>query len=323
MKTKTKISSIQELRGISALMVVMCHFGAELKNYPILKKILHRGENGVQIFFFISGYIIIYSLISNRYTIQSFFRFLIKRSLRIDPPYFVSIILLLVTFAFFQNDLSLNNSAFRLNYQQFIAHILYYLPFTSYPFYSHIYWTLCIEFQFYILVGLLYFLSNNIVYKSAFIFLFAICQSIPVLNSYYFVTNYGAIFGAGMALMHFNEKKNQIFLFNILVCLIIIYLRSGIVIAGMLLIAGLIINFKVSIFKPLNFLGEISYSLYITHIIVLFYFTGFLNIIDKNRSYELAYMLLEVSLSIVFSYLFYLIFEKPSIALSKRISIFK
>jgi len=174
------------------LGVVFCHLGLALTNFPTLSTAFSFGQIGVPIFFFISGFIIVYSLDKSGYKINQFFTFLVKRSIRIDPPYWV-VIALYILLGYFLNRLpSYRGVPFKFDFGQFIAHIFYAVPFTSYQFYNHIFWTLCVEFQFYVLIGLFYFLSNKTLYKTIFLIAFG------AINLFHFsgdalIFNYSAI----------------------------------------------------------------------------------------------------------------------------------
>jgi peptidoglycan/LPS O-acetylase OafA/YrhL len=159
-KTKT-ILGVQYLRGIAAMSVVLCHFGSGIKSYPMLAQIFNAGQNGVQVFFLISGFIIVFSMNAENYKTSQFFRFLLKRSIRIDPSYFITIILTILVFKCLSLIPSFKGQSIPFIPGQFLAHIFYMVPFTKYPFYNHVFWTLCIEFQFYLLIGVLYFLIES------------------------------------------------------------------------------------------------------------------------------------------------------------------
>src|SRR5471030_3192282 len=90
--SKDKIVSIQYLRGLAALGVVFCHYGSNLSS------IFNFGQTGVFVFFLISGFIIVYSLIKSGYQPAQFFTFLLKRSIRIDPAYYITIFLTITLF---------------------------------------------------------------------------------------------------------------------------------------------------------------------------------------------------------------------------------
>ena len=91
---KSRLESIQHLRGIAALLVVFVHFPTPLARFC--------GSIGVDIFFFISGFIIFISIDKSGYYNKPF-TFLKKRLLRIIPLYF------LVTTAFILMNVTLNS----------------------------------------------------------------------------------------------------------------------------------------------------------------------------------------------------------------------
>ncbi len=88
-----RLESIQHLRGIAALLVVFVHFPTPLARFC--------GSIGVDIFFFISGFINFISIDKSGYYANPF-TFLKKRFLRIAPLY------LLVTTAFILMNITLN-----------------------------------------------------------------------------------------------------------------------------------------------------------------------------------------------------------------------
>ena len=89
-----RLESIQHLRGIAALLVVFVHFPTPLARFC--------GSIGVDIFFFISGFIIFISIDKSGYYDKPF-TFLKKRLLRIIPLYF------LVTTLFILMNVTLNS----------------------------------------------------------------------------------------------------------------------------------------------------------------------------------------------------------------------
>ena len=317
MKKEGKIFSIQYLRGLAALGVVFCHYGSGLTDYPKLSSFFNFGQTGVDVFFLISGFIIVYSLVKSDYHTDQFFRFLLKRSIRIDPSYIVTILLTVIFFS----ALSFSKGEHVVFIPgQFIAHIFYFVPFSGYPFYNHVFWTLCVEFQFYLIIGLLYFLSDSGIYKTAFLIVFALSCLIPLPKAYYVVFTYAPIFALGISLVQFYQNwhwKNIVL--PLLIACFIGY-RFGLSILALLVISSFIVlYFKTSV-KPLIFLGDISYSLYLIHSLVMILFVGF----GKRHHfdfehYQLFWLLLEVSIAVLCAYLFYILIEKPSLAMSKRV----
>ncbi len=319
MSDDKKIVSIQYLRGLAALGVVLCHYGSDLTAYPKLSSFLRLGQSGVFVFFLISGFIIVYSLNKSNYESKQFFKFLLKRSIRIDPSYFVVILLTIVLFKILAFLPSFKGERIVLIPGQLIAHIFYAVPFTKYPFYNHVFWTLSVEFQFYLLIGILYFLSDNRIFKFTFLVLFSLTCLIPFSNSYYLVFNYAPIFATGISLVNYYQKRN---LSNIILPLLLLGLveyKFGLPIFILLIFTSMAIPFFKVVIKPLKLLGDISYSLYLTHPLVLIVFLGLAKRLGvETANNQLLALFTEITMAILFAYLFYRIIEKPSSDLSKR-----
>ncbi len=307
------------MRGLAALGVVLRHYGSHLTAYPKLSSFFMFGQNGVFVFFLISGFIIVYSLSRSKYEPKQFFKFLLKRSIRIDPSYFVAILLTIVLFEFLAYLPSFKGHRFVFIPGQLIAHIFYVVPFTKYPFYNHVFWTLSVEFQFYLLVGILYFLSDNRIFKLTFLVLFSLTCLIPFSNSYYLVLNYAPIFATGISLVNYYKNRTLSNTILPLLLLGLVEYKFGLPIFILLIFTSVAIPFFKVVIKPLKLLGDISYSLYLTHPLVLIVFLG----LAKRHGFEtvdnqLLALFVEITVAILFAYLFYRIIEKPSSDLSKR-----
>ncbi len=319
MSNDNKIVSIQYLRGLAALGVVLCHYGSDLTAYPKLSSFFNFGQSGIFVFFLISGFIIVYSLNRSNYESKQFFKFLLKRSIRIDPSYFVAILLTIVLLEFLAFLPSFNGHRFVFIPGQLIAHIFYAVPFTKYPFYNHVFWTLSVEFQFYLLIGILYFLSDNRIFKFTFLVLFSLTCLIPFSNSYYLVFNYAPIFAAGISLVNFYQKRSLSNTILPLLLLCLVEYKFGLPIFILLIFTSMAIPFFKIVIKPLKQLGDISYSLYLTHPLVLIVFLGLAKRLGLGTiNNQLLALFLEITVAVLFAYLFYRIIEKPSSDLSKR-----
>src|SRR5688500_3864296 len=92
---------IDGLRGIAALWVALFHLYSGGPNAPVLASLtpgildaaLRHGYLGVEVFFVISGFVIAHSVGSRPVTRDFALRFAARRSLRLDPPYWLTIIL--------------------------------------------------------------------------------------------------------------------------------------------------------------------------------------------------------------------------------------
>ena len=92
-----RFTLLDGLRGLAAFSVMCYHIGAtgkprlrDLAPWP-LKYYLFHGALGVPVFFVVSGFTIAWSLRNVRMNGTVFARFLLRRSLRLDPPYWAAI----------------------------------------------------------------------------------------------------------------------------------------------------------------------------------------------------------------------------------------
>lgn len=321
MRIQSRIQSVQYLRGLAALGVVLCHYGAYMQFNPVLAASFNFGQTGVHVFFLISGFIIVLSLIRENYKPSQFFKFLLKRSIRIDPPYYVTIIITILLFQYLAYISPVKND-FKIIPQQVIAHLLYIIPFTNYHFYSHIFWTLCIEFQFYLLIGIFYFLVDNKYYKICFLILFSLASLInwPTDRSY-LVFTYSPIFALGISLTTAYSKLNWATIILPSLLLLLIGYEFGMGILVLLLVTCIIILFFRSDIPQLSFLGDISYSLYLTHFLVIIVVLRIFSRLRINlNQHQLFWLLLEVLAAVLFSYFFNQIIERPAQFFSKKLA---
>ena len=151
--TVNKINSIQVLRGIAASIISIYHTkdlidpASPLK--PTMDFLFSSGAAGVNLFFVISGFIMVYITRYTTSSVQSFYTFIFKRFIRIWPTY--ALITILYAFAVFHFNIypEINN----------IISSLVFLPLTltGPPFYGYsvlpVGWSLNYEIYFYILVG--------------------------------------------------------------------------------------------------------------------------------------------------------------------------
>ena len=173
---------LDELRGIAALMVVLFHFYSEQTNSPIhepLKAIfpaaidwaLTYGYLGVQVFFVLSGFVIVNSLHRTWITPGYSANFAVRRSIRLDPPYWTIIGLMALSMVArpgwqgqFRGDSggSIDPIGWGL-----LANLVYLQDLLGYPSLLGVAWTLCLEVQFYLATILMIGLGQRLVGKAA------------------------------------------------------------------------------------------------------------------------------------------------------------
>ncbi|MEX0604301.1 MAG: acyltransferase [Marinobacter sp.] len=152
---------IDGLRAFAALAVVLFHFYDAVAQtagswaWHWIDTLFSYGYLGVDVFFVLSGFVISFSIRNGDFSLRYFARFGLRRSIRLDPAYWVTILieiaLIYIGLALFP---SLDTPVPDL--PTIISHLFYAQDLLGYGNIVSIFWTLCYEFQFYIvLVGTL------------------------------------------------------------------------------------------------------------------------------------------------------------------------
>jgi peptidoglycan/LPS O-acetylase OafA/YrhL len=323
------------LRGFAALSVVCYHFtgtltggGSLAKFYsPLLDHAFGWGYLGVEVFFVISGFVIPYSLLKTSYTPRDFFFYFSKRIARICPPAYVLIGLTLLQLLVV--DFILHHDAKGLaavTGGQIVSNLLFIVPFTGHEWVNDAYWTLAIEFQFYVIIGLLF----NTLFTKATVARFLVLGALlcglnylPGLPRENFFRYAGLFMQGGATLLYFTQAFS---LRQYLPCLVIFTAAIGLMVTPLAAVAGLVTALAIAFvtFKhPVTaFFGRISYSLYLTHFLVGSTAEFVLSRVYRpvsNLGNSLAIVLCLI-LACVGAQVFYLLVEKPFLKWSKRLN---
>jgi peptidoglycan/LPS O-acetylase OafA/YrhL len=288
------------------------------------------GRVGVPVFFVISGFIIPYSMWANKYDFPgSWANFMLRRITRIEPPYVLSIF---VTLAVFVVSASLVGNSFSVDWLNVLGHIGYVNIFNLVDdkgWILGVYWTLAVEFQYYLVISLLFpllFLGD--IRKNIVSIVLLLFVSIPIakwINDEGFIFRHIPLFLAGILTFKFSIKRIQLstYLPLILVVLAAIYYEFGVLytLSSIFTCVMIVLNIDIK-FKFMYFLGTISYSLYLMH------WTFGVEIFQKSTQYffpnadnnlKLVLVFFSVLFSIGLSYLYYIIIEKPAIKWAKAL----
>jgi peptidoglycan/LPS O-acetylase OafA/YrhL len=275
---KEHIKSLDFLRGIAALGVVLYHYSGLLLptlNPNYLTSTLAYGEYGVQIFFVISGFIIAFSMKKSNYSISDFWKNLLRRYIRLAPPAYVAMLFSILIY--FSAILILKRPIDGISWPGFnlgsiIGNLSFTAPLIKSSWFNPVFWTLAIEFQFYILIGLLLPLILN----KKYVITLLIC--IPILlvgnNRPESIDWFGWFFGHAsfffLGILLFLKKETILsgipFIVLSLLTIFICYYQNSLpkFIFGMFAFVIILSDISIS-FKVATYLGDISYSLYITH----------------------------------------------------------
>lgn len=307
--TKTHVPILNFLRAFASLSVciVHLHYMVGLEKYPI-GKLLVQGQGGVAVFFVISGFVIPYSLWNYNYTLKNFFRYLWRRAIRIDPPYLVIVLVSILLLG-------------QVEPIRFVFHLLYIIPFSGYDWYQSIFWTLGIEFQFYILIGLCFpLLKKGNIYLVIAIILLLSGTGYFITRSHNFIFHSIHYFGYGILVLLIKKERILLKIGHLLLLALTVFLCLKIsIITGLIGYVTALAIIHLSFENALsNFLGRISYSLYLTHTLT----GGLLLALFKSlfpNIYGLFFALLLCCITVAIVY--YLYIEKTALRWSKSIKL--
>lgn len=284
MNQTSRYGEIDALRGIAALMVVLFHF---IWGRPEDAQVnFNIGNMGVELFFIISGFVIFMSLSK----IESGTEFIINRFTRLYPTYWACLSLTFTLIIIYYHYTIIDFP--KLHVSDYLANLTMFQFFIGYPNIDESYWTLSIELLFYILMFFIYKLK---LLKHILAIGFAIVLSLVVLNQFYWNTNlqlmfryiplfsYFPLFYAGILFYKvFSDEKSRAKYFILIVLAFfsqyILFNTTGriiffstqtyaIVLFIFMIVFSLIATKKMRFiaFKPLLFLGKISFALYLLH----------------------------------------------------------
>lgn len=316
---------LDALRGLAALAVCWFHFtNAQFTElFPFYKTSGKYGYLGVQIFFVISGFVIPWSMYRANYQVTSFFRFLARRVVRLDPPYLASI--LVVLSGYFLSSMTPGHAhLFHIPWLQLLAHLGYVNVFLNMPWFQMSYWSLAVEFQYYLSVGLAFTLFARkgigwFVVSSMLI----IVATLGLGSHPGFLPHHLPLFLLGLTVFRFKclQTTRWELACGVVLAAVLAIQVDGVAetIAGML--ACLAILFLTASTTPLlSFLGRISYSLYLIHVFVGNVVYGIAARHAANLGvFRWILPPLALLLAVLLAYLFYLLIEVPSKRWSARI----
>ncbi len=323
--SKEHITIIDSLRGLAVLGVCLFHFISEnskLDNLQFLQDSFSFGSKGVQLFFVISSIVVPLVLINANYSIRSFFRYLLRRLTRLEPVYLASIIFSIVLTV----SIALANSTepeLNLSLNNLLLHFAYLIPFTAEgEWINPVYWSLAIEFQYYIVLGLCFplALSKKVALRAIFYMLFLVGPLLlPSPEHFPFWAPY-FLLGVIYVLRIKNETTFQETVVVLALAGVLVLKHQDLIdflIAGGAI--GMIHFFRNKKLGLLHNLGLISYSVYLFH--TLFGTKIQSMFLARFNGYGAQFLSIFVALfaTVLLAYVMYRLVEKPSKNLSKKV----
>jgi peptidoglycan/LPS O-acetylase OafA/YrhL len=158
---------IDSLRGIAAVLVLLYHSVMSPLNHVLVDTLPHwyvqaisYGHLGVEMFFVISGFVIAYALRHTTLTPSSMGRFIVRRQIRLDPPYWV-LVFVTLAIAAAEHRLSRTSNVVVANTWDVALNLFYVHRITGAAEIVGVAWTLCIEIQFYLVFVVIMYLTQR------------------------------------------------------------------------------------------------------------------------------------------------------------------
>lgn len=353
--TISKFDYIDSLRGIAILAVVMIHtaqWGTHIVP-PIMGRIISEGARGVQLFYLASAFTLFLSF-KRRFAkenkpIRNFF---IRRFFRIAPMYYLGIIYFLWQYGFgSRNWLGGEENITVLN---ILSNVLFLHGFNPQWINSLVPggWSIGVEMTFYALLPILFHKIKNLnqaFYFFIFTLLFRfvlqfVLHKLHVIPSKELWDYY---------LFLYFPSQLPIFSLGVIMYFVVIESASWTNISGkaVLLLSGMVLfqlltgklffpnhilfgigflflgiglsryNFKLMVNPIVDYIGRISFSMYLVHFAVL-YWLNQLSFIDYSANGPLNYIIrycLVVMITILISTFFYRVIEVPFQNIGKNI----
>lgn len=289
-----RISHLDGLRGIAIILVLMFHaytrwaefvpYGDSYSQFPLF----YYGYLGVQLFFLISGFVILMTLEK----CDNIRNFVYRRWLRLFPGMLICSLIVLVTAGLFQNRPS--GQPQLLDILPGISFIDPYIWFKATGLELNSlegsFWSLYVEFKFYIIAAILYFVlgSKNLVYTLFACFLSWLLasqlndySSIVIISAAHSITDilsfeYFGWFAAGAAYYMYTKNNETYWLatgvvFSIFSSMVESNLETGPLLATILVSLLFYLSITNNTVQSLMsnkfflFLGFVSYPLYLLH----------------------------------------------------------
>ncbi|WP_165356275.1 acyltransferase [Sphingosinicella sp. BN140058] len=321
-----RLETIDCLRGVAALAVCCYHLTrSNLMTFdvPALRWLFGWGAAGVDIFFVISGFIIPYTMMCSAYRVSHFGAFFGRRLIRLAPPSWIQIASMLALFLAISATAGSGPAWMgAMSASRILHNLAYTVDFTRETWINPVFWTLAVEFQFYLLVGLAFpFVFAG---KRAFVVtcvMLILLRHVPVVGDLPFLKHATLFLIGGAALLHRQSVLTiREYLILVAILTLVTAIRPGAVQAGFGCATALVISFMTVRSRIGVFLGNISYSLYLTHSLTAGLTATVLTrvIAPTTAGPKMIIIAAALALVIISSWLFYRIVERPFIELAKR-----
>ncbi len=313
-----ELVAVTSMRGLAALAV--CWFHVALWNESIPESLFSVGRLGPHVFFIISGFVVPWALWRSGYQWSAAARFFAKRLTRLEPPYFATIALVLMI-GMVRSSVGADTYEYSIDWGRLAAHVGYLNAFVGYAWYTEVFWTLAIEFQYYVLIALLFPLLTTRDWRARTVTMVAVfCLYLPFYRpTPNWVFAFLPLFMSGFLL--FQRRTDVIgraeFWSWSLLLTATTFMHSPIMPGLALLTVWLLLQNRLET-RITAFLGRISYSLYLVHAPIALLQADVLQHLEPGVQ-RVALAGGTMAVCIFAAWVFYGMVERPSMTLAKRI----
>jgi len=338
------IPEIDALRFFAIIPVMLVHFSGALLTYNadfdrqiidqenIFRHALIHGNNGLYLFFAISGFILTLPFIKKEVKDMHFKNYYLRRLVRIEPPYLIAISL------FFIVHIVLAEKSLAFLFEHYIASFFYVhmMIYEARPYILPVSTSLEIEIQFYLLMPLLLILLKKIdskIWRGAIYSLLFACSFLVNLFPFHELNDFTRYFVAGIVAAdiykHEVFNRNKLWDLVFLITLPMFFIVNESLVKSFLLFFVLTSSLQTVYLKRfltgqwITIIGGMCYSLYLLHYPLYHLFMRlFTNKLTLFESFEANYLFqaaIFIPLSIAMISLYFILVEKPFMEISQRI----
>lgn len=270
----TRLPVVDALRAVAATAVAVFHFTngapAFIGDWALARWCL-IGAHGVDVFFVISGFVIPWAMTAGGFRRGDAGRFIAKRVIRLDPPFFATIALaLLASWASSQTSFY-QGKPFVFDVSLVLMHAGYLSAIMGHGWIVPAFWTLAIEFQFYLSMIVLFpLLAHRVRVARAAPFAIAALAGWAAVGAdpgHVWLLGYLPWFAAGWATFQYKRGAMSLRPYLALVAAFaaLVTMETQLVQGALVAAAALTIAFGTRAPVPLVRFGALSYSLYLVH----------------------------------------------------------